>query len=265
MSASGPIWYNIGQSKGRFSHKAMKKASRALFLVAVALCAVVLGRMASKGLRSGLPDAYAGESRAPAMSAAREVAGGVTKVSDGDTIRVTDAQGAQHKIRLLDIDAPEAGQTFGAKSAARLNALVGGKDGFRGHGVVLPLQPQRAVRRRAGRGPCKEDRPLGEPECARPVGVPQGDQSAGWIGRRVRRARRADAACEHTGSGRILFKQPHRVQSGQGAGRVEDASPRVRQMAGDGLVAFHELDETAQQRLRELQENTRLSMQEERG
>lgn len=127
MSASGPIWYNIGQSKGRFSHKAMKKASRALFLVAVALCAVVLGRMASKGLRSGLPDAYAGESRAPAMSAAHEIAGIVTKVSDGNTIQLTDAQGVQHKIRLLDIDAPEAGQTFGAKSTARLNALVGGK------------------------------------------------------------------------------------------------------------------------------------------
>lgn len=48
----------------------MKKASRALFLVAAALCAIVLGRVASKGLRSGFPEAYAGESRAPAVSAA---------------------------------------------------------------------------------------------------------------------------------------------------------------------------------------------------
>lgn len=105
----------------------MKKTSRALFLVAAAFCAVVLGRMACKGLRSGLPDAYAGESRAPAMSAAHEVAGVVTKVSDGDTIRVTDAQGVQHKIRLLDIDAPESSQTFGGESTARLKSLIGGK------------------------------------------------------------------------------------------------------------------------------------------
>lgn len=105
----------------------MKKASRALFLVAVALCAVVLGRMACKGLRSGLPDAYAGESRVPAVSAASEVAGVVTKVADGDTIRVTDAQGVQHKIRLLDIDAPESSQTFGGESTARLKSLIGGK------------------------------------------------------------------------------------------------------------------------------------------
>ncbi len=98
-----------------------------MFLVAVALCAVVLGRMACKGLRSGLPDAYAGESCAPAMSAAHEVAGVVTKVADGDTIRVTDAQGVQHKIRLLDIDAPESTQTFGGESTARLKSLIGGK------------------------------------------------------------------------------------------------------------------------------------------
>ncbi len=105
----------------------MKKASRALFLVAAALCAVVLGRVATKGLRSGLPEAYAGESRAPAVSAAREVTGVVTRVSDGDTIWVQDAKGLRHKIRMLDIDAPESTQTFGGESTARLKSLIGGK------------------------------------------------------------------------------------------------------------------------------------------
>ena len=105
----------------------MKKASRALFLVAAALCAVVLGRIATKGLRSGLPEAYAGESRAPAVSAAREVSGVVTRVSDGDTIWVQDAKGLRHKIRMLDIDAPESTQTFGGESTARLKSLIGGK------------------------------------------------------------------------------------------------------------------------------------------
>ena len=105
----------------------MKKASRALFLVAAALCAVVLGRIATKGLRSGLPEAYAGESRAPVASAAREVSGVVTRVSDGDTIWVQDAKGLRHKIRMLDIDAPESTQTFGGESTARLKSLIGGK------------------------------------------------------------------------------------------------------------------------------------------
>ena len=98
-----------------------------MFLVAAALCAVVLGRIATKGLRSGLPEAYAGESRAPAVSAAREVSGVVTRVSDGDTIWVQDAKGLRHKIRMLDIDAPESTQTFGGESTARLKSLIGGK------------------------------------------------------------------------------------------------------------------------------------------
>ena len=98
-----------------------------MFLVAAALCAVVLGRIATKGLRSGLPEAYAGESRAPVASAAREVSGVVTRVSDGDTIWVQDAKGLRHKIRMLDIDAPESTQTFGGESTARLKSLIGGK------------------------------------------------------------------------------------------------------------------------------------------
>ena len=105
----------------------MKKASRALFLVAAALCAVVLGRMATKGLRSGLPEAHAVESRAPIGSPAGEVSGVVTRVSDGDTIWVQDAKGLRHKIRMLDIDAPESTQAFGGESTARLKSLIGGK------------------------------------------------------------------------------------------------------------------------------------------
>ena len=55
------------------------------------------------------------------------ISGTVTRVSDGDTVWVTDAQRYRHKIRLLDIDAPESSQTFGAESTARLKALVGGR------------------------------------------------------------------------------------------------------------------------------------------
>jgi len=107
----------------------MKKVSRAAFLVAAALCAVVIGRAVNRSFRSGLADAVVGVSHAyAAVPAARsEVSGVVTRVSDGDTIWVEDAQGTRHKIRLLDIDAPESTQKFGGKSTARLQSLIGGK------------------------------------------------------------------------------------------------------------------------------------------
>ncbi|MBQ7682007.1 MAG: thermonuclease family protein [Oscillibacter sp.] len=78
-----------------------------------------------------------------AWCAAADVAGVVTRVSDGDTIWVTDAARLRHKVRLLDIDAPESSQPFGAESTARLKALVGGRkvrvagDGHDMYGRVL--------------------------------------------------------------------------------------------------------------------------------
>ena len=107
----------------------MKKVSRAAFLVAAALCAVVIGRAVNMSFRSGLPDAVVGVSHAHAAvpASASEVEGLVTRVSDGDTIWVEDARGTRHKIRLLDIDSPESTQRFGGKSTARLQSLIGGK------------------------------------------------------------------------------------------------------------------------------------------
>ena len=62
-----------------------------------------------------------------AWCAAADVTGVVTRVSDGDTIWVTDASRLRHKVRLLDIDAPESTQPFGAESTAYLKSLVGGR------------------------------------------------------------------------------------------------------------------------------------------
>lgn len=56
------------------------------------------------------------------------LAGRVVRVTDGDTVTVLDAAKAQHKIRLLDIDAPESKQAFGQKSKAYLASLIAGKD-----------------------------------------------------------------------------------------------------------------------------------------
>ena len=95
--------------------------------MAAALCAVVLGRGIINSSRSGFAGALAEESRTSPTSTGAEVTGVVSRVSDGDTIWVTDAKGLRHKIRMLDIDAPESSQKFGSESTARLKSLIGGK------------------------------------------------------------------------------------------------------------------------------------------
>ena len=49
------------------------------------------------------------------------------RVVDGDTIRA-EAKGEEIKIRLVEIDAPEINQPFGAQSKNFLNRLLYGKD-----------------------------------------------------------------------------------------------------------------------------------------
>ena len=58
---------------------------------------------------------------------ARSISGRVTRVSDGDTVWVSDSLG-RHKVRLNRIDAPESDQPFGKESAAHLKSLIGGRD-----------------------------------------------------------------------------------------------------------------------------------------
>ena len=53
----------------------------------------------------------------------KKIVGTVTRVSDGDTIWVTDAAG-KHKVGLVNIDAPESDQPFGKESLQFLNDLV---------------------------------------------------------------------------------------------------------------------------------------------
>ena len=52
----------------------------------------------------------------------------VVGVTDGDTVRVIDAQQHQHKVRLQGIDAPEKSQPYGQRAKASLAELVGQKD-----------------------------------------------------------------------------------------------------------------------------------------
>jgi len=50
--------------------------------------------------------------------------GRVVGVQDGDTITVLDSSNANHRIRLLGIDAPEKGQAFGTQSKQNLSEAV---------------------------------------------------------------------------------------------------------------------------------------------
>lgn len=59
---------------------------------------------------------------------AAELVGKVTKVSDGDTVWVTDKKGAREKIRLNGIDAPESKQPFGKESTKMLATKIAGKE-----------------------------------------------------------------------------------------------------------------------------------------
>ncbi|HJX90548.1 MAG TPA: thermonuclease family protein, partial [Pyrinomonadaceae bacterium] len=45
-------------------------------------------------------------------------------VQDGDTITVLDAANANHRIRLVGINAPENGQAFGTRSGQNLSQAV---------------------------------------------------------------------------------------------------------------------------------------------
>ena len=122
----------------------MKRVAHVVFLVAMAVCAVALGRTFHRSFRNGYPAEWnvskdeaeldrplsqrsvrLGGPTEPAVQ--REIVGVVSRVLDGDTIWVTDAQKVRHKIRLYGIEAPKAKAAFGGESAARLQALVGGK------------------------------------------------------------------------------------------------------------------------------------------
>ena len=56
-----------------------------------------------------------------------ELLGRVVAVTDGDTIKVLDANSTLHKVRLTGIDAPERSQPYGNASRKNLESMVAGR------------------------------------------------------------------------------------------------------------------------------------------
>ena len=78
--------------------------------------------------KSVLPDLYelAGIEQADKQkqSQQKNYTGRITRISDGDTIHVTDGNGYKHKIRMAHIDAPELNQAYGTRSRDQLKAVA---------------------------------------------------------------------------------------------------------------------------------------------
>ena len=58
------------------------------------------------------------------LANANTLLGKVVGITDGDTITVLDKDNAQHKVRLMGIDAPESKQDFGAASKQALSNYI---------------------------------------------------------------------------------------------------------------------------------------------
>ena len=120
----------------------VKTRLRAIFVAVAAASAA--GKTIHRSFRGGFPAAVS-EARQNAAEkgasvgvtrisprtkvvAFKKIVGTVTRVSDGDTIWVTDAAGKQQKVGLAKIDAPESEKPFGKESMQFLKGLVHGKE-----------------------------------------------------------------------------------------------------------------------------------------
>lgn len=76
---------------------------------------------------------------------AEVLVGKVVGVTDGDTITVIDAENAEHKVRLMGIDAPEKTQDFGIQAKRVLSNLIYQKP------VAVEYKKQDRYKRKVGK------------------------------------------------------------------------------------------------------------------
>jgi len=96
--------------------------ARTLSLPILFTCIFLVACSSSAPTTSGISLPYRRHSRNIATPIIFE--GRVTGVQDGDTIEVLDSANANHRIRLLGIDAPENDQAFGTRSGQNLSQAI---------------------------------------------------------------------------------------------------------------------------------------------
>lgn len=103
------------------------RSRRAMFIRVVALLALVAILLIDRVELAG--------PRTDDQAAFHQQQATVTRVIDGDTVVIATADHADVRVRLIGIDAPEAGAPYGQESTAHLRQLAAS------HTVTLFLQP----------------------------------------------------------------------------------------------------------------------------
>ena len=92
-----------------------------------ALLLIVLFTISCKFIETEQTQTQSNSANQIYVNSENQFVGKVVGIADGDTATVLDKSNAQHKIRLLGIDAPEKAQAFGQKSKQNLSDLIFGK------------------------------------------------------------------------------------------------------------------------------------------
>ncbi len=144
---------------------------------------------------------------ATASARAEILEGKVTRISDGDTLVVLDANRKQHKIRVVGIDAPETAQAFGNRARQNLASLAFGK------AVTVEWQKRDKYGRIVGKVLANCD----QPGCPRDAGLEQLNAGMAWWYRKY--------AGEQSPEGRERYEKAERTARDGKLGLWRDPNP----------------------------------------
>ncbi len=115
----------VGQGGGRAGVDSPHMPPPTRLITAILLAAAVAGGCNREKYQG--PRKPAASTPVPARATRVAASWRVCHVHDGDTLRVSNAQGRELKIRLFGIDAPEVSQAFGSRSRDFLVEMVMGQ------------------------------------------------------------------------------------------------------------------------------------------